>query len=420
MTVHASTIWEIRTTGLAANGGGFANVTPGTSVDYSQQNAAQLSLIDIATDAAGTKLTSATGGFTAAMEGNCLFLLGGGATAGWYQIVTGGYINGNNVTIDRSAGANKVGVAGNLGGAFCFGSIYDNTFLNLGGAPGNIYYIKSGSYVLGAASATRMGSATAVVRLLGYKVTRGDVPLGNDRPLLNLAATELSVASYNFLGHLRFTGTNSFMVDLESACCVVNCKAVNTSVASPCHAFRSSPGSVVFIGCEATTAGGGTSAAFLAGGGGIQWIGCFAHDSAYGFYSSGNNVAVACVVDTCPYGFYANASGLVTVLCTVYHCTNGIYLFDELYFTAIVNTIISACDNGIVCNGGGLTGEAIYTIHSNFFNVADFVSVLNWFGNILGDPGLQNPGANDFSIRDNDHNVYEQAADVGHYTPAIV
>jgi hypothetical protein len=62
MALSAATVWEMRTTGAQTNGGGYANLAPGTSVDYSQQDAAQLSLSDIATDGAGTGLSSATGG----------------------------------------------------------------------------------------------------------------------------------------------------------------------------------------------------------------------------------------------------------------------------------------------------------------------------------------------------------------------
>jgi len=50
--INAGTAWECRATGNVANGGGYYNLVPGTSVDYSQQDTAQLSLTDLACVAA--------------------------------------------------------------------------------------------------------------------------------------------------------------------------------------------------------------------------------------------------------------------------------------------------------------------------------------------------------------------------------
>ena len=72
MALTGGTQWEIRADGDETNGGGFYDRDPGTSVDYCQQAAAQLSLSDLTTDGAGTGLGSVTGGFTAAMVGNII------------------------------------------------------------------------------------------------------------------------------------------------------------------------------------------------------------------------------------------------------------------------------------------------------------------------------------------------------------
>ena len=58
----ADAAWEVRpTNGLNTNGACYD--TGGAGTDYSQQNAAQLSLTDLATSGAGvTTLTSVTGG----------------------------------------------------------------------------------------------------------------------------------------------------------------------------------------------------------------------------------------------------------------------------------------------------------------------------------------------------------------------
>ena len=115
MALPATTVWEIRTDGNAANGGGFSSARAGT--DYSQQAAAQLSLTDLAC-ASNTTLTSATGGFTTAMLGNIVCIASGtNALAGWYEITA--YTNTNTVTIDRTCatGGNMTSGVGKVGGA---------------------------------------------------------------------------------------------------------------------------------------------------------------------------------------------------------------------------------------------------------------------------------------------------------------
>jgi hypothetical protein len=98
MAIDATTIWEFR----ATNGSATNGLNPGTSVDYSDQNSSQLSLTDCATSGIGvTTLTSATGGFTAAMEGNVMYLhTGTNLTDGWYQIT--GYTDTNTIALDRA------------------------------------------------------------------------------------------------------------------------------------------------------------------------------------------------------------------------------------------------------------------------------------------------------------------------------
>ena len=60
MSIPSNMDWEIRTTGAPTNGGGFTDRNPGTSVDYSQQAAAQLALTDIVSDGAGTGIGHGT------------------------------------------------------------------------------------------------------------------------------------------------------------------------------------------------------------------------------------------------------------------------------------------------------------------------------------------------------------------------
>jgi len=58
MAINAASVWECRAEGAITNGGSFFDADPGTSVDYSQQDAAELALTDLASDGAGTGITS--------------------------------------------------------------------------------------------------------------------------------------------------------------------------------------------------------------------------------------------------------------------------------------------------------------------------------------------------------------------------
>jgi hypothetical protein len=109
-------VWEVRTTGNDDNGG---CKDTDAATDYTNQDSAQLTLTDLATSGAGvTTLTSATGGFTAAMVDNCIQIKSGtNFNVGFYEIT--GHTDTNTVTLDRtpsSAGAGSGGT-GSVGGA---------------------------------------------------------------------------------------------------------------------------------------------------------------------------------------------------------------------------------------------------------------------------------------------------------------
>ena len=163
MAIAATTVWEVRTTGNAGNGGGFNEDRGGT--DYSQQDTAELSLTDLACES-NTTLTSATGGFTSAMVGNIIYIASGtNAAAGYYEITA--YTDTNTVTIDRTCaddGDMTAGV-GKVGGALVHPHSAAADFV-----AGNKFWIKVGTYTpLGAyafvISLTRSGGhSTFVVR----------------------------------------------------------------------------------------------------------------------------------------------------------------------------------------------------------------------------------------------------------------
>lgn len=181
--INAATTWEVRTTGNSKNGGGFADLNPGTSVDYSQQDSAQLALTDLATSGAVTTLTSATGGFTAAMVGNVIYIASGtNFDVGYYQITA--HSDTNTVTLDRtpsSGGAGSSGV-GNVGGATDHPQTISSSI-----AQHNTVYIAEGTYVKQGANAYVLAPSVSNVIWIGYNSATGRsvYPSGSNRPVFD-------------------------------------------------------------------------------------------------------------------------------------------------------------------------------------------------------------------------------------------
>ena len=180
--LSSGTYWEVRTTGDNDNGGCYDAVNNG-GTDYSQQDAAQLSLTDLATPgAASTTLTSTTGGFTSAMVDNCIDIASGtNFTAGIYQITA--YTDTNTVTLDRSptaaaAGSNGVGKVG--------GGDADFTDSNANVDDDNKVYVKAGTYTQTIKPVNTVASGAVVVQYIGYNSTRDDNPTDSaNMPLID-------------------------------------------------------------------------------------------------------------------------------------------------------------------------------------------------------------------------------------------
>ena len=117
MAISTMAVWRVRIDGNDLNGGAFDSSIVGAGTDYSDQASAQLSLTDLATVSASAAVSSASGGFTAAMIGNAVRIASGtNFTAGTYFIAA--VTDANNATLDRtcctaaaSAGVAKVGGA---------------------------------------------------------------------------------------------------------------------------------------------------------------------------------------------------------------------------------------------------------------------------------------------------------------------
>jgi len=177
MTISANTQIEVRTGGDDDNGGGF--VTGASGTDFTLQDAATLSLTDLATSGIGvTTLTSVTGGFLAAHIGNLVQIKSGtNVTAGFYEITA--HTDTNTVTLDRAPDDGVGGIAsgvGSIGGALATpGKMAP--LLTVSGMKG---WIKTGTYTMttstpGAAGPIVTPATAANSVIEGYNSTRGDL-----------------------------------------------------------------------------------------------------------------------------------------------------------------------------------------------------------------------------------------------------
>ena len=177
MALQASTVFECRVAGSRFNGGGFNPARVGAGTDYSQQDAAQLTVTDGVTTGT-TALTSATGGFTAAMVGNVVGLVQAATFRGFWEIVA--FVNSNEVTLDSipttwTAITVRVGGAHIIsdGGIPCLNAITPVAGFKIwvkgpGAASGDY------SLTVNAVTGDEVNPATQPITIEGYTTTRGD------------------------------------------------------------------------------------------------------------------------------------------------------------------------------------------------------------------------------------------------------
>lgn len=398
MSIATHTEWEIRTTGAATNGGGFKDLNPGTSVDYSQQASAQLALSDIASDSGGTAISSVTGGFTAAMEGNCIFILGSGFTTGWYQIT--GYTDTNNITIDRSCGASASGGTGNVGGAWLFDSIYFNTFFSSTNKTNyNKVHIETGTYS-GSFGSSALTTAAGYLYWIGYDATREDGPQGTNRPLLDFGSAG---AYLNWSGtYCRLTdcrvdmtyasGTTPTIMNTGVFLTARNCKITRSGYSGAYGIQMGDYG--LMLQCEVISTAGMAIRLSNAQDILIQWS--YIHDSANGLGFSGagsTGITVdSCIFDTCTAtAIQLYTTGRVTN-CTIYNCGTGINPISN--HSVIVNCIVHTCTTGINAP------EMTYDDHNVVYNCGTprTGGVVAGPNSLTSNPLLADPANQDFTL----------------------
>jgi len=396
MALHANTVWEIRTTGSQTAGGGFYNRNPGTSVDYSQQNSPVLTLTSIYTDGTTVIEDTGAGGFTPAMVGNIIYLAtSAGVPIGWYEITS--WFTSWRVSVDRAV-AGGSGRKGYVGGAFKIGGALDTDFFAVNNkVAGNKVWIKAGTYTLGeSVSLAATSSATNPIQVVGYQNSRGDNPIGNNRPILNCGSSYLvDGAQYWVLLNLIFTGSAANVLRLTAAGAVCyNCKSTNTSTTSGRKALDVTTQDNTIISCEFQS----TNGIAVSVGSGVNnlLVNCYIHDSSTGILFAGiADQIINCVIADCStVGINMGSYKGVVFGSIIYNCLTGISASSSSS-SVFINNIISGCTTGASWD----TEQKINFWNFNcWYNTTDVVNVTKGPNDISADPKLKDPANGDFTL----------------------
>jgi hypothetical protein len=403
MSINASTIWELRTTGDWRNGGGFYDRTPGTSVDYTQQTSPELEVTDAAC-ASNTTLTSATGGFTAAMVGSIVCISSGtNAIVGWYEITA--RTDANTVTIDRTcatggnmtAAVARVGGAWNVGGADADRTFFNTTNKNVS----NSIHIKSGTYTFSVSS----GSIVLTGKLFGYNSTRLDAPTLTNRPIFaNTSSTAANYFSNSAadIQSMRFstTDTTYCVVLAAGSGRVINCSFLNSFNSASAEGLRTQT-ACFLIGCRVeSTYGYGWGVASVS----PAYVDrCyFKGVRAFQLGATVTDIITNCVFKGSSYGIYNVSTYSLRNFNNnvVYGGTYGLYGANwAAGFYTFYNNIISGNTTGIYVSASH--AAPVFTGYNCWYNNTN-----NGQGgwtlpatDITSDPLLNDPGNDDFTLQ---------------------
>lgn len=323
MALAATTVWEVRSTATASNvnGGGFnaAQVSAGT--DYSLQDAAQLNLTDLAMTTGGTTLTSATGGFTAAMIGNLIHITAGTHfTAGWYEITA--RADTNTVTLDRDA---TDGTNGESGTGYVGGALVTPLDTSIPLDDGHTVYLKGGSGISYAASgavdiSAKDATATAIIAVIGYDTSRSSVPSAANRPTLAMGANVLTIGDFWKVQDVSITGTSTNAIVTGTNALLLRCSVANTSTTASRNGCTT--------GASARVVGGTYSARngnALVTGGASSTQGVAFLNSKVGMAPSATAQDICdCIFETCSTAINMDYNGMFCKRNTFRNCTTGI------------------------------------------------------------------------------------------------
>jgi len=387
--IGATCVWEFRTTGNNDNGGGYTS----GGTDYTLQDAAQLTLTDLACLDTSTTLTSVTGGFTEAMIGNLIHIKSGTNFvftdgSAFYEITA--YTDTNTVTIDRTAASpatDATAGTGSVGG--CLALPHDANWASF--VAGNTVYFKLGTYTLTSDVDNSTVATTALTKTIeGYKTARGDEPAGADRPTIAAAGREFFLNQYWHFKYFIVTTTDSDGLGCGNNGFEYNVKVFNSSTSAGRPAFDNY-GQGYNIMCEAISTKGNAFSEYASG---YTLLNSYAHDSAIGIEArdhnsySGYNI-INTVIETCGIGFDPGGSNEHRMVGSViYNCTIGIKGtgIDESHGNTIINNIIDSNITGLSWTTEQTTNFIDYNCWNN--NTADTSNATKGANAVDADPLL--------------------------------
>ena len=332
--------WEIEVLGGTGNDDAtfIIESVDSPSVDYSQQDVAQLSLTDGATSGIGVAiLTSATGGFTEAMVGNLIFVASGtNAVSRFYEIIA--YTDTNTVELDQTPDDGVGGLTGDT--VFKVGGAVDHPQrILVNNEEAGTMWIKKGVYQRISGSFVLMLGDGYLNQIYGYKTVRGDNPtVEADMPQFDGEGTYYGIYSsndtqawglirnctvYNYSSTGIFFGQGTVINCIAhndgsgtgiSASIICGCKAYSNELgftgkkASECIAYSNTDGFVVNY-CLNCIAYANVQAGFYDAYASSR--NCIAYNNIrWGFYSDEIPVVVGLFDYNCYYGNGINLAGI--------------------------------------------------------------------------------------------------------------
>ena len=395
----AGLVWEYRATGGAANNGGCYDLANDGGTDYSDQDAAQLSLTDLTTAGIGnTTLTSVTGGFTAAMVDNCIQIRSGtNVTAGFYEITV--HTDTNTVTLDRAPDDGVGGISGgsgDVGGALdiiidAHAEVY---------VTGNKIYIKDdGTMTLtDSPNTANDGTEAAPIEYEGYNTTRGDAPVGTNRPLVDVGANIWAGDNNWYWSHLRATGTGSAVISVDDNPRILNVQSFNTSGSANRDALNVRNQSYVIHSELKSTA----CDAIEVTQGGLRFISNYIHDSDDGLVAGifEDFKVINNIFDTITNEAMEFSTGDKHNIInnTIYNAGIGI-LYTDSDRAIVLNNLIDNCTTGISTTTEQAASSLIdFNVYSN--NTTDVTNITKGANAVTSDITLTDPANGDFTLPD--------------------
>jgi hypothetical protein len=381
MALASTTVWEVRTTGAATNGGGYSS----GGTDYSQRDTPIVSVSDAET-AGDTSLSSGSLPFTAAMVGNIVYLTGGGLTPVRRQIVS--YALPSLVILDASV-PSATGVTCNVGGAVNSLETIATTIV-----AGNTVWIKTGTYTASADKTTTNGVSNSTIAIRGYYAARDDLPTRAQRPVIDLGAYDLVLGQYTRLADLNTTGTTGYTASSGANTCE-RC----WFYASGEYPFRCQYYYNGFFDCEFSGYGGLYGAAVYT----LYCARCYFHDITGATYllSAGPTSAVVhCLFETAASSLGAHfvQYGFV-VGNTFYDCGNGLLL--SYGGNVAIGNVFHTCGSAKAITGGSGARSGNISAYNTFYNCGN-PAVTGWptgVGDQIADPQFVDPANNDFRLK---------------------